>query len=134
LGTGKPVYVISILENFRRALLASVVSPRQDLTAYLIVLRAAVWVHGETLTVEYETETLAQYRVALESDGRRLREVTEPWFFTTEHGSPQPFLAPLEETTWHPARWLAPYRPRRRRDEEDAQAPLFILAKESGGG
>jgi transposase len=288
LGTGKPVYVISILENFSRALLASVVSPRQDLTAYLIVLRAAVethgapevlvsdsgsvfkarqarliyaalgiqhveierrqpwqnyiethftimrrmadyhyarattwpelqaaharffhdynhqphlahqeradgrrspaavlgwvqgawcdpadldrlfrlrwlrrigtggsvrfrhwrlyaerglvgeraavWVHGETLTVEYATETLAQYRVALESDGRRLREVTDPRFFATAHDSPQPFLAPLEETTWHPARRLAPYRPRRRRAEDDAQAPLFTLAKENVGG
>ena len=46
LGTGKPVYVISILENFSRALLASAISPRQDLTAYLIVLRAAVEAHG----------------------------------------------------------------------------------------
>jgi transposase len=46
LGTGKPVSVISILENFSRALLASVLSPRQDLTAYLIVLRAAVAAHG----------------------------------------------------------------------------------------
>jgi transposase InsO family protein len=46
LGTGKPVYVISILENFSRALLASAVSPRQDLTADLIVLRAATEAHG----------------------------------------------------------------------------------------
>jgi hypothetical protein len=42
----KPVYVVSILENFSRALLASAVSPRQDLIAYLIVLRAAVEAHG----------------------------------------------------------------------------------------
>ncbi len=46
LGTGKPVYVISVLENFSRALLASAISPRQDLTAFLIVLRAAVEAHG----------------------------------------------------------------------------------------
>src|SRR5215216_5781287 len=46
LGTGKPVYAISILENFSRALLANAISPRQDLTAYLIVLRAAVEAHG----------------------------------------------------------------------------------------
>ena len=46
LETSKPVYVISILENFSRALLASVLSPRQDLTAYLIVLRAAIERHG----------------------------------------------------------------------------------------
>jgi putative transposase len=46
LDTGKSVYAISILENFSRALLASAISPRQDLTAYLIVLRAAVEAHG----------------------------------------------------------------------------------------
>jgi len=92
--------------------------------------RAAVWVHGETLTVEHESETLAQYRVALESDGRRLRDVDEPRFFATAHHSPQPFLATLEATTWRPARRLAPYRPRRRRDEDEAQAPLFTLATE----
>jgi transposase len=46
LGTGKPAYVISILENFSRALLASAISPHQDLTAYLMVLRAAVETHG----------------------------------------------------------------------------------------
>jgi hypothetical protein len=46
LGTGKPVYVISVLENFSRAILASAISPRQDLTVFLIVLRAAVEAHG----------------------------------------------------------------------------------------
>ncbi|MFL5865005.1 MAG: transposase family protein, partial [Solirubrobacteraceae bacterium] len=46
LGTDKPVYVISILENFSRAILASAVSPRQYLTAYLNVLRAAIEAHG----------------------------------------------------------------------------------------
>lgn len=281
LGTGKPVYVISILENFSRALLATVISPRQDLTAYLIVLRAAiethgapevlvsdsgsvfkakhaqaiyaalgmrkeqiaqgqpwqnyiethfaimrrmadyhyarattwaelqaahagfchdynhqvhfahrnradnrrtpasvlgwlqgawcaptdldrlfrlralrrvnaagsvrfrhwrlyaerglagartaVWVHGETLTLEFETETLAQYPVALEADGAGLREVGAPRFFPTDHGSPQPFLPALEAAGWQPARRLASYRPRRRRDEHEAQAPLFTL-------
>jgi transposase InsO family protein len=46
LGTGKPGYVIAILEHFSRALLASAIAPRQDLTAFLIVLRAAVEAHG----------------------------------------------------------------------------------------
>jgi len=40
------VYVISILENFSRAILASAIAPRQDLHAYLTVLRAAVRQHG----------------------------------------------------------------------------------------
>jgi transposase len=42
----KPAYVISILENYSRALLASLLTPRQDLTAYLIVLRLALQEHG----------------------------------------------------------------------------------------
>ncbi len=280
LGTGKPAYVISVLENFSRALLASAVSPRQDLTAYLIVLRAAVeahgapevlvsdsggifkakharaiyaalgvvkqeietgqawqnyiethfnvmrrmadldfsqattwrdltavhtrffqnynhqphfahqkrvaerrspasvlgwvqgawcdpadldrlfrlratrrlnaggyvrfrhwrlygerglagepvavWVWGEDLTVEYPTDTLAQYRVVFEADGRRLREVSDLRLLTTRYASPQPFLPPLEEVAWQPAQRLAPYRPRRRRRGGGQQAALFL--------
>ncbi len=42
LDTDKPVYVIAVLENYSRALLASLLSPRQDLTAYLVVLRDAL--------------------------------------------------------------------------------------------
>jgi transposase InsO family protein len=39
-------YIISILDNFSRAILASAVSPSQDQQAYLKVLRAAVRHHG----------------------------------------------------------------------------------------
>ena len=39
-------YVISILENFSRAILASAVSRNQELTAYLMVLYAAIRQHG----------------------------------------------------------------------------------------
>jgi hypothetical protein len=35
-----------VLENFSRAIRASAISPRQNLTAYLIVLRAAIQAHG----------------------------------------------------------------------------------------
>jgi hypothetical protein len=286
LGTGKPAYVISILENFSRALLASVVSPRQDLTAYLIVLRAAVEIHGapevlvsdsggvfkakqakaiyealgirkeqidqgqawqnyiethftvmrrmadhdyaratswaelraahdrffqnynhqahfahrertdgrhspaavlgwvqgtwcepadlgrlfrlratrrlnahgavrfrhwrlygerglageqvavwlwdETLTIEHETAALAQYRVATEADGRRLRDVGEARFFATGHASPQPFLPPLEAVVWHPAQRLVPYRVRRKRRDAGQQARLFAVEESLG--
>lgn len=279
LGTGKPVYVISILENFSRALLASAVSPRQDLTAYLIVLRAAVeahgapevlvsdgggvfratqaqavyralgiekrridagqawqnyiethfnvmrrmadahyagatswaalqaaharffhdynhqahlahqdrtdgrhspaavlgwvqgawcapadldrlfrlratrrlnaggsvrfrhwrlygerglagervavWVWDETVTLEYEAETLAQYPVTFEADGRRLRDVGAPRLYATGHASPQPFLAPLDAVAWLPAQRLPPDRPRRPRRPDRPQARLF---------
>jgi transposase len=42
----KNVYCISILENYSRAILASALSRTQDLTAFLIVLFAAVRQHG----------------------------------------------------------------------------------------
>lgn len=43
---GGMIYVISILENFSRAVLASAISRTQDLTAYLMVLYAAIRQHG----------------------------------------------------------------------------------------
>jgi Integrase core domain len=96
--------------------------------------RVAVWVWDETVTVEYAAETLAQYPVAFEADGRHLREVGEPRFYATDHASPQPFLPPLEETAWHPARRLAPYRPRRRRADAGAQGRLFDPEREARTG
>jgi hypothetical protein len=54
--------------------------------------RVAVWLWNETLTIEYETAALAQYRVTLEADGYWVRVVDEPHFFATEYASPQPFL------------------------------------------
>ena len=81
---------------------------------------------GDTLTIEYATVALAQYRVVLEADGRRIREVTEPRLFVTGHASPQPFLASLEDVVWHPAQRLMPYRARRRRCGEERQERLFV--------
>ena len=45
LGSGM-IYVISILENYSRAILASMLSRTQDLTAFLMVLFAAIRSHG----------------------------------------------------------------------------------------
>ena len=87
--------------------------------------RAAVWLSGQTLTIESRAEALMSYRVVLEPDGRRLREVDEPTPLPHGHASPQPFLAPLDETPWCPARRLAPYRPRRKRTSDVPQEPLF---------
>ena len=64
-------------------------------------------------------------QVALEADGRRIREVTEPRLFVTQHASSQPFLAPLEDVVWHPAQRLTPYPARRRRRGEGRQERLF---------
>jgi transposase len=87
--------------------------------------RAAVWMAGETLTIEFRAEALIQYRVGFEPGGRRLREVDDPMPLPHRHPSPQPFLAPLDETPWQPARRLAPYRPRRARPSGSAQESLF---------
>ena len=76
--------------------------------------RAAIWVWDETVTVEYASDTLARYRVAVAADGRGLEEVDEPRLYATGHASPQPFLPELEGLDWRPAQRLAPYRARRR--------------------
>ena len=96
--------------------------------------RAAVWLAGETLTIEARAEALIQYRVALEPDGRRLREVDEPTPLPHRHASPQPYLPPLDDTAWYPARRLAPYRPRRKRAPEVPQEPLFPDGAEASTG
>jgi hypothetical protein len=96
--------------------------------------RVAVWMWDETLTIEHTAETLAQYRVAVEADGRQLREVADPRVFTTGYASPQPFLAELEATAWFPAQRLAPYRPRRQGIAGERQAPLPELDHAASSG
>jgi putative transposase len=44
-------YTISILDNFSRAVLASDIFQRQDLTAYLLILYAAIQQHGSPETL-----------------------------------------------------------------------------------
>lgn len=96
--------------------------------------RAAVWLAGETLTIAFRAEALISYRVALESDGRRLRDVDDPTPLPHGHASPQPFLAPLDETAWLPARRLTPYRPRRTRVPDAPQKPLFTNETDGATG
>jgi putative transposase len=43
---GGMIYCISILDNYSRALLASIITPVQNLTAYLLVLYSAIRNHG----------------------------------------------------------------------------------------
>lgn len=42
----QPIYIITILDNYSRAIVASAPSPSQDLTAFLLVLFTAIHVHG----------------------------------------------------------------------------------------
>jgi DNA-binding beta-propeller fold protein YncE len=57
-------------------------------------------------------------------DGSDNIYVADPRFFPTGHASPQPFLAPLEATAWHPAQRLGPYRSRCPRSSAEQQAAL----------
>ena len=87
--------------------------------------RVAVWVWDETVTVADAAETLAEDPVTVEAAGQRRRDVGEPRLSATGHASPPPFLSPLDAVAWHPARRLAPARPRRPRAGAGPQARRF---------
>jgi hypothetical protein len=70
-------------------------------------------------------DTLAQYRVAYETDRYHLREVYEPRLYATRAWIPQPFLPVLEASRWQPIQRLSPYRPGRHRTAIDNQMPLL---------
>ena len=96
--------------------------------------RAAVWVWEETLTIEYASETLAQYHATVAADGRALTEVAEPRLYATGHASPQPFLPVLADLDWYPAQRLLPYRSRRPRRNPGTQVPLPVVARDAQTG
>jgi putative transposase len=87
----------------------------------------AVWLYGENLTVHFAEEPLAQYKVAYASDGKRLRQVTEPRLFETQFQSPQMFLWEQGLRDWHLVLRLPAYAPRRRLGSLAVQPPLFEL-------
>jgi len=87
--------------------------------------RAAVWLYGETLTMEYADEPLAQYRVRYQPDKAHLSAIDAPLLFETPYRSPQ---LPLWE--WSDEEWLKvmrrpDYAPRAARREPVAQPTLF---------
>ncbi|MDQ6602367.1 MAG: hypothetical protein M3Z19_06525 [Chloroflexota bacterium] len=49
---------------------------------------AAVWLYGETLTIEFADEPLARYRVRYQPDKKHLRTVEEPQAYETPFRSP----------------------------------------------
>lgn len=96
----------------------------------LVDADAAVWLIGHTLTIEYATEMLTQYRVAPGLAPRQFQDVTDPRLFATQYRSPQPFLATLEDVAWQPALQLVPYQAQRRRAlDPTLQPPLFALSE-----
>jgi putative transposase len=89
---------------------------------------AAVWLFGETLTLEYAEEALSQYRVEFEPDDEHFRAISEPRLFAHRFPSAQPLLWELGEADWHQVLRLPPYQPRRKPKAAAAtgeQARLF---------
>ena len=93
---------------------------------------AAVWTLGETLTLEYATDTLAQYTVAFEPDERHIRAVRAPRLFATRYPARQPFLPTLDTVAWQPALRLPTYAARRSGPPGLVQVPLFPPDDERG--
>jgi hypothetical protein len=69
--------------------------------------QAAVWLHGETLTVAFADETLARYQVSYQPGGQQLASISELERVETPYQSPQP---PLWD--WGPGEWLSVVRAR----------------------
>ncbi len=61
-----PLYIISILDNFSRAILASNVCQRQDETAYLLVLLAAILQHGSPTILVSDSGAIFKTKQALQ--------------------------------------------------------------------
>ena len=82
---GMKVYCVSILENYSRAILASGIFPSQDLSAYLMILYAAIRQHGvpETLVSDsgavFVTAKQAKAIYAALGIGKREIERGKPW-------------------------------------------------------
>ena len=89
--------------------------------------RAAVWLYGETLTIEFADEPLAQYKVRYQPDKTHLRAVEEPKVFATAYRSPQVALWALNDSEWLKVIRRPEYAPRKPRQEPIEQPALFTL-------
>jgi len=89
--------------------------------------RAAVWLYGETLTIEFADEPLAQYRVRYQPDKTHLRAVEEPKVFETAYRSPQLALWALDDTEWLKVIRRPDYALRKPRQERIEQPALFAF-------
>jgi putative transposase len=87
----------------------------------------AVWLYGEHLTLVYQDEPLARYRVTYQPDQRRLQTVTPEQLFETPHCSPQLPLWAWGEDEWLPVLRLPSYAPPQPRPTGATQPLLFQL-------
>jgi transposase InsO family protein len=84
LGDTDYVYCITILDNYSRAIVASALTRHQDLKSYLVVLYAAIKLHGipETLVIDSGSIFIAkQARQIYEALGIEKKQITKrkPW-------------------------------------------------------
>ena len=89
--------------------------------------RAAVWLYGETLTLEYADEPLAQYRLRYQPDKAHLLTVEAPLLFETPYRSPQLALWELSDGEWLKVIRRPDYAPRAPRRAVPIQPTLFAL-------
>src|SRR5512135_235080 len=79
-----PIYSITIMDNFSRAVISSALSPKQDLTAYLIVLYSAIRLHGAPEALVSDNGSIFKAKQAMkiyESLGIRKEFIAkrQPW-------------------------------------------------------
>ena len=91
----------------------------------LVKQPAAVWLCGETITLEHDDEPLSQFTAHFAPDKRHFMEVSDPRLFETRFESPQPFLWDMSDIEWRLVRRARPYRLRRKRAAADRQLALF---------
>lgn len=87
--------------------------------------RAAIWLYGENLTLEYADDTLATYKVKYQPGGKGLLDVSEPKLYDTPHRSLQPHLWELGDAEWLKVMRVPGYAPRSHRVSFAAQASLL---------
>jgi len=144
------VYVISILENYSRAILASAVSLRQDTTAYLSVLYAAIERYGSPKTIVTDGGGIFRSRQATAIYGALSIEKEEierrqPWqsfietTFNIQRRMADHYFAKaesFEELVREHDRWLESYNTQRhwahRDREDDRRSPSEVLGWVTG--
>ncbi len=75
--------------------------------------RAAVWLYGENLTLEFADEPLSRYKVAYQPDNSHLRAIGEPQLYDTPYRSLQPPLWELGDGDWMKVLPVPGYAPRK---------------------
>ena len=87
----------------------------------------AVWLAGESLTVTFADEPLAQYVVTYQPDRRQVTSVTEQQLFETPYRSPQLPLWEGRAEDWLTVIRLPPYAPHRRPTSRPSAQLAFAL-------